>query len=94
MESFGNRAFWEGDWKLVYAPVFSGGTGNYALYNLATDPGETTDVIDTHPDIAGRLVDKWQQYAAANGVVEVPIEVANAAAERANPLMYAVDWVE
>lgn len=94
MESFGNRAFWEGDWKLVYAPVFSGGTGNYALYNLATDPGETTDLIDAHPDIAGRLVDKWQQYAAANGVVEVPIEVANAAAERANPLMYAVDWVE
>ncbi len=64
LELFGHRAYRDGNWKLVYAPTPAGGTGTYALYNIDTDPGETTDLIDIHPEIAGQLAEKWDQYAA------------------------------
>ena len=41
----------DGDWKLhVYQKE-----GKKALYDLAKDPGETTDVSAQHPEVAARL---------------------------------------
>lgn len=94
MELFGHRVYREGDWKLVYAPALAGGTGRYALYDLSTDPGETTDLIDTHPDVARRLAAKWDRYAADNGVVPAPFEAVEAAAPRIAELMYSIDWTD
>ena len=94
MELFGHRVYREGDWKLVYAPVLAGGSGTYALYNLDSDPGETRDLIDTHPDIAQRLAEKWEQFAAENGVVPAPFDVVEASAPRIAALMYSIDWTE
>lgn len=94
MESFGHRAFWDGDWKLVYAPEISGGTGRYALFDLSSDPGETHDLADQQPEVVNNLAKKWDQYASANGVVPVDFESVNADAARSNALMYKVDWVE
>ena len=94
MELFGHRVYREGDWKLVYAPALAGGTGRYALYDLRTDPGETTDLIDTHPDVARRLAEKWDRYAADNGVVPAPFEAVEAAAPRIAELMYSIDWTD
>jgi len=60
----GRFAIRQGDWKWVGRAVngvdkFS---GNPALYNLKTDPGETTDVISDHAEIATRLDKLLQQY--------------------------------
>ena len=94
MELFGHRVYREGDWKLVYAPALAGGSATYALYDLGSDPGETTDLIDTQPDVAQRLAEKWDQYATDNGVVPAPFEAVEAAAPRIAELMYSIDWTE
>jgi arylsulfatase A-like enzyme len=44
----GRRALRQGDWKLVQNNVKKG--GKMELYNLATDPDETTDVSAEHPE--------------------------------------------
>lgn len=40
----------QGDWKAVLKP-----NGEFELYDLSTDIGETQDVHESHPDIAQRL---------------------------------------
>lgn len=52
----------QGDWKLI---VPAGGSPT-ALYNVAEDPNEETNVVEQHPDIADRLrqrLDAWWQPA-------------------------------
>ncbi|WP_280460758.1 arylsulfatase [Nocardia carnea] len=94
MELLGHRAYRDGDWKLVYAPTLAGGSGAYALYDLASDPGETRDLIDAHPDIARQLAAKWERYAADNGVVPASFDAVEAAAPRFAELAYSIDWSE
>ena len=67
-ELFGNRAIRQGDWKLLRlcTPV---GTGEWQLYNLKDDPGETRDLASANPDIVKSLQGKWDAYAAANNVI-------------------------
>lgn len=55
----------QGDWKLFVAvkdpkTVVPQGT----LYNLKTDPGETTDVANAHPDIVARLKEEAEKRDA------------------------------
>lgn len=93
-ENFGARAYRSGDWKLIFTPEPMGGTGEYALYNLAEDPGETRDLAADHPDILDELSRKWDQYAEDNGVVPVDFEAVNAVAEMIADRAYAVDWAD
>lgn len=79
-EHFGQRAYRAGDWKLIFVPEPAGGTGEYALYNLATDPGETRDVSADHPEMVEELSEKWEQYAKDNGVAPADFEAVNEAA--------------
>jgi arylsulfatase A-like enzyme len=47
----------EGDWKLIKSrnsPV--------ALYNLSNDPGERTNLIAAHPELAARLDEFWRTW--------------------------------
>ncbi|MEE2058076.1 sulfatase-like hydrolase/transferase [Rhodococcus artemisiae] len=94
MEMFGHRVYRDGDWKLVFAPTTTGGSGSYSLYDLGNDPGETVDLIDAHPDIAQQLADRWDQYASDNGVVPATFEAVNADAPRTAGIMYSIDWAE
>ena len=48
----GQQAVRQGRWKAVRDSI---GDGPVALYDLAADPGESTDVADGHPDVAERL---------------------------------------
>jgi len=57
-EHEGNRAIREGDFKLV--AEFG---KPWELYNIAKDRSEQHDLIDTMPELARRLEDKWQTYA-------------------------------
>ncbi len=91
-EHFGSRSYRSGDWKLIFTPEPFGGTGEYALYNLATDPGETTDVITDHPDIAEELSRKWDRYAEDNGVAVVDFEAVNEAAPASAARSFSIDW--
>jgi arylsulfatase len=67
-ELFGNRAIRMGDWKLVSlcAPY---GTGDWQLFDLGADPGETTDVASANPEIRDQLLAHWEEYAARNNVI-------------------------
>jgi arylsulfatase A-like enzyme len=67
-ELFGNRAVRMGDWKLLWLcePY---GSGDWQLYNLATDPGETRDVAKDQPEITRQLLAHWEEYATRNNVI-------------------------
>ncbi len=66
----GTYALREGQWKLhrydrrtaynvtVEAPLAKVKVPRYQLFDLATDPGETRNVLDKHPEIADRLQKK------------------------------------
>jgi arylsulfatase A-like enzyme len=46
------------DWALILAPE---GLPS-ELYNLASDPGQSHNVIDDHPDVAGRMKKAWTEF--------------------------------
>ncbi len=50
----------KGDWKLIKIALLPGKT---ELFNLATDPGEKTNVADQHPDIVADLESRLLAYA-------------------------------
>ncbi|MDP7520378.1 MAG: hypothetical protein QF438_09560, partial [Phycisphaerales bacterium] len=50
----GQQAIRVGPWKGVRRHLRRGDT-TMLLFNLDTDPGETTNVADDHPDIVARL---------------------------------------
>lgn len=68
-ELFEMKAYIKGDWKLLRLPV-PFGTGNWELYNIANDPGETTDLSDQHPDIKSALIEAWNNYTIQNEVYD------------------------
>ncbi len=76
-ELFGIRAYRLGKWKILKLPV-PYGTGKWQLYDLSSDPGETSDLADNHPGRVKELSEKWNQYASENGVVEPDKPVAYA----------------
>ena len=44
------------------------GSGEWELFNIATDPTETTDLAADFPDVIAELSADWDEYAKANGV--------------------------
>lgn len=93
-EHFGQRAYRAADWKLVFMPESVGGTGEYALYNLDADPGETNNVIEDYPQVADELAEKWEQYAEANGIVTVDFESVNENSQETADIWYSIDWAK
>lgn len=73
-ELFLKRAVRLGDWKAVYGkahdadPADRAAPSSWRLYNLSTDPSESTDIRDQHPEEFGRLMTAWEIYAEENGV--------------------------
>ncbi len=58
----------QGNYKAVsVAPPY--GNGQWHLYDLANDPGETNDLADTEPGKLAALQTAWQEYADDVGVV-------------------------
>lgn len=64
-ELHGSRTLVRGDWKILM-PASS---GRWELYNLAQDPGESNDLAGERPAILSSLIDAWESFAAATGVV-------------------------
>ena len=67
-ELFGNRAIRQGDWKLrwQWRPF---GTGEWELFNLASDSAERVDLAADMPDKFAEMYRLWQDYVAANNVI-------------------------
>jgi arylsulfatase len=67
-EHGGQRAVFRGDWKALWIRP-PNGTGAWQLFNLATDPGETTDLAAANPELMAELAAAYEQHAAAVGVI-------------------------
>jgi arylsulfatase len=52
------------------------GNGDWQLYDLTRDPGETTDLAEDNSDLVRELAVKWEHYAKTNEVVHPDKPVA------------------
>jgi arylsulfatase len=61
----------QGDYKLVVnqPPI---GDGQWRLFNIVSDPGETVDLAATEPQRFQRMLANYEQYRRDNKVVPVP----------------------
>lgn len=71
MEVAGNAALFRGNWKLArnHRPW---GTGDWQLFDLSIDPGETNDLFSTHPELANEMMSEYEAYTQKVGVIELP----------------------
>ena len=74
-----------GTWRLV---------GPNELYDLKTDPAQTTNIAATRPKIAKAMAEHYEQWhAEARPLFDKPRYII-LGAEKANPMMlYAQDWI-
>lgn len=71
METAGNAALFMGDYKLSRnRPPY--GDGQWRLFDLARDPGETTDLSAQMPDRLAQMRARYDAWAAEVGALEVP----------------------
>jgi len=70
-ELAGSAALFLGDYKLVknIAPL---GDGQWRLFNLRQDPGETRDLQSAQPEIFASMRAAYDKYAQDFGVLPVP----------------------
>lgn len=70
-ELFGQKAYRQGDWKIVYSvPPF--GPGDWQLFDLKADHAEQHDLAKKQPKKLAELKAAYARYSKANGVQEVP----------------------
>ena len=71
IEVSGNSALFKGDYKITRSmpPM---GDAQWKLFNIVSDPGETTDLSAAQPDVLADLTAEYAAYAAANGVLDMP----------------------
>lgn len=70
-ELSGNQAFFKGDFKLVQnlPPV---GDGQWHLFNLRADPGETQDLQQQQSALFSALQSEQAAWARSHGVLPMP----------------------
>ena len=91
-ELFARAALRKGHWKIVHEPPNVGGKGDgddgWALFNLSTDPGETTDLATKESAKFKELLQHWEEYVVEYGVVWGPGAVAPGATAEDDPLLH------
>jgi arylsulfatase/uncharacterized sulfatase len=68
IEVSGTAALSRGKWKITRTPA-PYGDGQWRLFDVAADPGETTDLAAAMPERVAELDGHWADYVARNGVV-------------------------
>lgn len=69
-EVSGNAALYRGQWKITrLAPPL--GDAQWRLYDLSTDPGETTDLSAANPELFESMLAEYRSYSEAVGVYEL-----------------------
>lgn len=77
-ELFAQQAIRKGKWKGLYIPK-PVGPDRWQLFNLDTDPGETTDLAEKEPAKLEELLNHWAQYEAETGLVQCSQEIYDSA---------------
>lgn len=67
----GNSALFKGDYKLVINRIEQN-ENSWHLYNILTDPGETTDLSRQEPELFAAMLADYEEYAEANNVLPMP----------------------
>jgi arylsulfatase A-like enzyme len=69
-EMIGHRGFYRDGWEAVtlHQPLTPFSDEEWELYDLRTDPTETTDLATDHPEKVAELAAAWEQAAQANQV--------------------------
>jgi arylsulfatase len=67
-EHGGQRAVFRGKWKALWMQA-PNGIGNWQLFDLVADPGETTDLAAANPDLVSEFAAAYDAHAAAVGVI-------------------------
>tara|TARA_R110000868_G_scaffold192394_1_gene436828 strand:+ start:2351 stop:3943 length:1593 start_codon:yes stop_codon:yes gene_type:complete len=71
-EFFGRRGIRKGNWKAIWIPAPEG-TGDWQLYDLERDSGETDDKATAEPQRLAEMLALWDEYVARTGIIMVPI---------------------
>jgi len=58
IEVSGNSALYKGDYKILRS-ILPVGDGKWRLFNLANDPGETSDLSEEQPQKLQNMLVKW-----------------------------------
>lgn len=71
IEVSGNTAFYLDGFKITrnMPPM---GDGQWHLFDIRLDPGETVDLSSQHPDVKTKLLDRYAAYAKKMGILEMP----------------------
>ncbi|MCP4752219.1 MAG: sulfatase-like hydrolase/transferase [Proteobacteria bacterium] len=72
-ESSGSAALFKGDYKLVKNSAIYGDK-TWRLYNIARDPGESTDLKEQMPELFEEMMAGYRDYETKNGVQPVPAD--------------------
>ena len=67
-ELHGMRAYFNGDWKVLWMPQ-PFGKGDWELFNIKEDPAEINDLSAENPQKLEELVGQWERYKEENGVL-------------------------
>jgi len=70
-ELFGNGYIVSGDYKAMRVRPGMYGDGQWHLYNIMHDPGETRPLENEQPERLASMVDTYQKWAGDKGIVEV-----------------------
>jgi arylsulfatase/uncharacterized sulfatase len=69
-EVSGTAALYRGNWKVTKTPA-PYGDGHWHLYDMSSDPGETEDIADKHPELFQDMIREYQSYADEVGIFEM-----------------------
>jgi arylsulfatase len=69
-ELFGLKAFFDGDWKILWMPP-PFGSGEWELYNLAADPAEMNNLASEQPERLESMIEMWERYKQENTVLDI-----------------------
>jgi arylsulfatase len=72
-ELSGKRAFFDGDWKVLWMPK-PFGKGEWELFNIKDDPSELKDLSTENPQKLKELVGQWERYKEENGVLDTSLD--------------------
>jgi arylsulfatase len=74
-ELFGLKAFFVGDWKILWMPP-PFGPGEWELFSLREDPAEMNDLSGEYPEKLAEMIALWELYKEDNGVLDVALDLA------------------
>ncbi len=65
---YGRAFLRQGDWKIsnIEGPLTE---DDFELFNLAEDPGEATNLADSHPEKLEELIDIWREQRRELGII-------------------------